>query len=219
MKMITKNALFASIAAGVMASSAMAADMQAGASVHAVNTIDTLPDEGTVRLSGVVQTVDNSREFILSDTSGTVQVELASPAALGAGDEVTVIGRVDDPWYRGPSLVAAEVMPLGGAVGDLSANETSVESSARGQANASRARADASMSRSDRDQDYIDADIETRRVSAGTSSPITGNTRQDANSNLGAAKYDRDHQYKADVDVDVDEDGNARAEADVDADR
>lgn len=61
-------------------------------------TINNLPKEGLVKISGKVSDVDNEKKFTVKDATGSikVQVESAETAALTEGAEVTVIGYVDN---------------------------------------------------------------------------------------------------------------------------
>jgi len=60
--------------------------------------ISELPNEGMVKISGVVTDVDSEKEFTLKDGTGSIDVNLdssAQSASLKEGAEVTVIGHVD----------------------------------------------------------------------------------------------------------------------------
>lgn len=60
-------------------------------------TIDSLPKEGMVKVTGQVSDVDNEKAFTLKDETGAIDVDMASAekAALTEGAEVTVIGLID----------------------------------------------------------------------------------------------------------------------------
>ncbi len=75
--------------ATLLASSAMAAG--------SYSSIDRLPDEGKVTLSGTVSEVDDKDSFILKDSAGkTIDVHTTAAVALDVGDKVTVTGDVKD---------------------------------------------------------------------------------------------------------------------------
>lgn len=82
------NSIFMAAAAALLSTSALAA---------ATSTIDKLPDEGVVTLSGTVDSVENEREFTLRDATGTIGVDIESneSVVLKEGDRVTVSGTVD----------------------------------------------------------------------------------------------------------------------------
>lgn len=60
-------------------------------------TIANLPDEGLVKLQGIVVKVQNEKEFTLQDGSGTVNIDIQSDkyAVLSKGTQVIVVGYVD----------------------------------------------------------------------------------------------------------------------------
>lgn len=74
----------------------------AGGTVNAAQmaTIDQLPDSGRVTLRGIVQDIDEDDEFTLSDSTGSIEVELSSAATLQEGQTVTVVGEVGREWGR-----------------------------------------------------------------------------------------------------------------------
>ncbi len=61
-------------------------------------TIQQLPKEGLVKVSGTVSDVDNEKEFTLKDGTGSIKikVESAQSAALTEGAQVTVVGQIDN---------------------------------------------------------------------------------------------------------------------------
>ncbi len=61
------------------------------------STIQALPDEGLVKISGTVDSISNEKEFTLKDSTGSIDVDITSEeaAALQEGTHVTVIGYVD----------------------------------------------------------------------------------------------------------------------------
>ena len=75
----------------------VAALLATSAMASTVITINDLPDNGAVTLSGTVKSVENEREFTLSDETGTIGVDLESTQSvvLKKGDRVTVTGQVD----------------------------------------------------------------------------------------------------------------------------
>ncbi len=75
-------------AAALLSTSALAASY----------TIDTLPDEGAVNISGYVKSVENEREFTLRDETGDISVDIESnqSVVLKEGDPVTVSGVIDN---------------------------------------------------------------------------------------------------------------------------
>lgn len=84
-------------AGGASASGGMAGGSASGAQMA---TIDQLPDSGRVTLRGIVQDIDEEDEFTLSDSTGSIEVELSSTAALQEGQTVTVVGDVAREWGR-----------------------------------------------------------------------------------------------------------------------
>lgn len=63
-------------------------------------TVDSLPDAGRVTLRGIVQDVDGEDEFTLSDSTGSIEVELSSSMDLEQGQTVTVVGDVGRSWGK-----------------------------------------------------------------------------------------------------------------------
>jgi uncharacterized protein YdeI (BOF family) len=63
-------------------------------------TVDSLPDSGRVTLRGIVQDVDGDDEFTLSDSTGSIEVELSSSMDLEQGQTVTVVGDVGRSWGK-----------------------------------------------------------------------------------------------------------------------
>lgn len=64
-------------------------------------TIANLPDEGLVKLQGIVLKVQNEKEFTLQDGSGTVNIDIQSDkyAVLSKGTQVIVVGYVDSSAF------------------------------------------------------------------------------------------------------------------------
>ncbi|MCE3231898.1 MAG: Bacterial fold protein [Rickettsiaceae bacterium] len=60
-------------------------------------TIKTLPDSGTVSITGTVDKVKNEKRFVLRDNSGTISVDIESnkPILLQKGQTVRVSGYID----------------------------------------------------------------------------------------------------------------------------
>lgn len=76
------------------------------------SSIEELPDEGNVAISGFVESVDvDDREFTLRDTYGeTIEVESNTNLAVNQGDRVTVTGEVENEFLgMGQQIVAANV--------------------------------------------------------------------------------------------------------------
>jgi uncharacterized protein YdeI (BOF family) len=75
--------------------------------------IGSLPDKGTVTLSGSVQKVDSEREFTLQDNTGSIDVSLTSgqSVVLKPGDKVSVTGTVNNRLFglMGKSIDASSV--------------------------------------------------------------------------------------------------------------
>lgn len=95
--------------------------------------IDSLPDKGTVTVSGTVEQMDSAREFRLHDDSGSVDVKLASgeSAVLKQGDSVTVTGTVEKPLLglMGKDIVASNVQvhkSLSSALSDAITSSTGI---------------------------------------------------------------------------------------------
>jgi len=95
--------------------------------------IRNLPDKGAVTVSGTVEQVKNEREFTLRDTSGAVDVKLASDqsAVLKQGDNVTVTGAMETPWWglAGKDIAASNVRvhkDLGTALSDAVTKTTGI---------------------------------------------------------------------------------------------
>jgi uncharacterized protein YdeI (BOF family) len=64
-------------------------------------TVDSLPDSGRVSLRGIVQDMDDNDEFTLTDSTGSIEVELSSAAnELKEGQTVTVVGDVAREWGK-----------------------------------------------------------------------------------------------------------------------
>jgi hypothetical protein len=63
-----------------------------------VFTIENIPDEGPIQVSGIVTWVEDDDEFTLADSTGDVEVEMAEGAVkdVDIGDYVTITGNVDD---------------------------------------------------------------------------------------------------------------------------
>lgn len=77
-------------------------------------TINQLPKEGKVKISGTVTDVDNEKEFTLKDSTGSIDIDLeesSEAAALKTGSEVTVIGYVED-GMTGKDINATKVMVI-----------------------------------------------------------------------------------------------------------
>lgn len=65
-----------------------------------MTNISQLPSEGNVTISGVVESVNNEREFTIRDKTGSIGVDLAAGQSLTLkkGDHVTVHGEIDDKF-------------------------------------------------------------------------------------------------------------------------
>lgn len=82
-------------------------------------TIDSLPTEGMVKVTGHVSDVDNEQEFTLKDETGTIDVDVTSAekAALTEGATVTVIGLIDSGLMT-RHLKAQQVLVVADATGN-----------------------------------------------------------------------------------------------------
>ena len=58
--------------------------------------IAALPEDGAVKMTGIVSDLEPQKAFRLNDETGSVDVEIASHMALREGQRVTVVGVVDD---------------------------------------------------------------------------------------------------------------------------
>ena len=63
-------------------------------------SIDQLPKSSRVTLRGTVQNVDGMDEFTLSDSTGSIEVELSSAATVKEGETITVVGDVEREWGK-----------------------------------------------------------------------------------------------------------------------
>lgn len=79
--------------------------------------IEGLPDEGTVKISGLVTEVDSEEKFTVEDETGAINVEMNSDqrAALAIGSEVTVIGTIKDGLMR-KEISASKVIVISASV-------------------------------------------------------------------------------------------------------
>ena len=82
------------------------------------DTVDALPDEGMVTISGIVDEVDSDdNSFTLQGRSGeTIDVHPLTPVTVTRGQKVTVTGMMDDEGLGiGEQIVSAKitVMPQG----------------------------------------------------------------------------------------------------------
>lgn len=76
----------------LLASSAFAYDL---------TTVDQLRPYEPATLQGTVQRVTESDTFVFEDATGSVQIYIGPHRMpVGAGDSVTVNGRLDDGWPR-----------------------------------------------------------------------------------------------------------------------
>jgi uncharacterized protein YdeI (BOF family) len=84
-----------------------------GATTYSINS---LPKEGLVKVSGKVTDVDNEKKFTVADDTGSIKVDVQSPetAALTKGAEVTVIGYVDSGML-GKDINARKVLVVADA--------------------------------------------------------------------------------------------------------
>ena len=89
---IHKIFLYTSALAMISATTALANPMQDGANIKA------LPNQGTVRLTGTVASIEDKDSFTLRDVDGnTIDVHTSAPlAALSNGDRVRVSGEMRD---------------------------------------------------------------------------------------------------------------------------
>lgn len=80
-----------------------------------VNKIEALPAAGSVKLSGVVASVQGENQFTLEDSAGkTINVQTASAVNVKEGDSVNVSGMVDDRFLGfGRKIESAKVMVVG----------------------------------------------------------------------------------------------------------
>lgn len=78
--------------------------------------INTLPNQGLVKVSGTVTDVDNEKKFTMKDATGDIKVKVESPekAALIEGAQVTVIGYVDNTMF-GKDINASKVLVVADA--------------------------------------------------------------------------------------------------------
>jgi uncharacterized protein YdeI (BOF family) len=75
-----------------------------------ISSIDQLPSEGQVTLSGIISEVDDDAEFTLQDSTGDIEVELSQRRqGLQIGDQVRVTGKVDSDWWGAKEIEAATV--------------------------------------------------------------------------------------------------------------
>jgi len=119
MKQFYKPMMFAGLSA-LLSGTALAAD----------TTIKTLPEKGTVSLSGTVASVENPREFTLRDATGTIGVDISSSQSvvLKKGDKVTVNGVIDND-ITGTDINATEVTvhkDMSEAIGDVIEGNTAI---------------------------------------------------------------------------------------------
>lgn len=79
-------------------------------------TIRNLPEQGIVKLSGIVTKVDNEKEFTLKDETGSINIDIESneAAAVTKGAHVTVIGYVDN-GVMGKDINARKVLIVSNA--------------------------------------------------------------------------------------------------------
>lgn len=82
-------------------------------------TINNLPRQGLVKITGMVIDVDNEKKFTLEDPTGSIDVDVdsAEAVALTKGAKVTVIGNVNDGMFgkdinAHKVLIVADAMPL-----------------------------------------------------------------------------------------------------------
>lgn len=91
-----KNALLTlAVASTLLAGNAFAADATKNMTTESVKQMD---DKAAVTLSGIVDSVDNEREFTIKDDKGSIGVDLAEGQSivLKKGQHVTVTGTVDN---------------------------------------------------------------------------------------------------------------------------
>lgn len=90
---LTATALSAALLMSTAAYAANPEKAETQAQTSAQATIDSLPDSGTVSLSGVVDKVEDNKSFILRDSAGeTIRVQAASEIDVNEGDRVSVRG-------------------------------------------------------------------------------------------------------------------------------
>ncbi len=67
-----------------------------------VSSVKELQDGSNVTLSGTVDAVDNEREFVLRDKTGTIDVEIdaGQSVVLKKGDKVSVTGKLDKGFFN-----------------------------------------------------------------------------------------------------------------------
>lgn len=111
---------------------ARAIDSAAGAA-----TIDNLPEEGMVTLSGTVESINNDREFTLRDQTGTIDVDIESGQSmtLKKGDQVTVTGKIDDD-ITGTDINATRIEVSKGLTQDMNDAVKSIPGVSTGDAQA-----------------------------------------------------------------------------------
>lgn len=80
-----------------------------------LSKIEALPPQGTVKLSGVVASVEGKNQFTLQDSVGkTINVKTTSAVDIKEGDAVNVSGMVDDRFLGfGRKIESAKVMVVG----------------------------------------------------------------------------------------------------------
>ena len=102
------------VSVGIMLASASAfagghtgaADTKKPVTTYQSVTIDALPDEGRVSISGLVEDLDGDNEFSLQDSKGeSIRVESDRDLMLREGDRVKVIGIMD----RGFLSIGSEI--------------------------------------------------------------------------------------------------------------
>ncbi len=74
--------------------------------------INSLPDQGMVKVTGAVDNVVNAKDFILKDPTGSIDVNIQSDenVALARGADVTVVGYVAKSPLGNKSIRATHVM-------------------------------------------------------------------------------------------------------------
>ncbi|MBY0356094.1 MAG: NirD/YgiW/YdeI family stress tolerance protein [Rickettsiales bacterium] len=65
-----------------------------------MSSIKALPKSGRVSLRGVVDKIDDDKEFVLSDSTGSINIQTADVVNIEKGQTVTIIGDVGSSWGK-----------------------------------------------------------------------------------------------------------------------
>lgn len=179
---------------------AAATTILAAASANAEIMIKNLPDEGNVKVTGEVVAIEDSNEFTISDSTGTVEVESETDLNLAEGDNVIVNGEMDSGLFD--SEIEADTVQKMDVILDRSDNRFVTEKTTILSELSTNTKADHSTNATIEDGNTkIKAPSYDVDVNADADVKAEGKVHNDAKD--GSLK-DFDNKHAKDVDLDVD---------------